>query len=98
VTALQSEYSLWWRKPEAEVIPVLEELGIAEPPVVVDRFVPAEDDAFNAMVTTRSYRKGMTVEYALSELRACAGKQFDPTVVTAFLSAYPEPGSLPIRA
>ncbi|MFL6255989.1 MAG: aldo/keto reductase [Pyrinomonadaceae bacterium] len=28
VTALQSEYSLWWREPEAEIIPVLEELGI----------------------------------------------------------------------
>jgi len=28
VTALQSEYSLWWRQPEAEVIPTLEELGI----------------------------------------------------------------------
>jgi aryl-alcohol dehydrogenase-like predicted oxidoreductase len=28
VTALQSEYSLWWRKPEEEVIPTLEELGI----------------------------------------------------------------------
>ena len=28
VTALQSEYSLWWRKPEAQVIPTLEELGI----------------------------------------------------------------------
>jgi aryl-alcohol dehydrogenase-like predicted oxidoreductase len=28
VTALQSEYSLWWRKPEEEVIPALEELGI----------------------------------------------------------------------
>ncbi len=28
VTALQSEYSLWWRKPEAEIIPLLEELGI----------------------------------------------------------------------
>src|SRR5215207_5456328 len=28
VTALQSEYSLWWRKPEEEVMPVLEELGI----------------------------------------------------------------------
>jgi len=28
VAALQSEYSLWWRKPEAEVIPALEELGI----------------------------------------------------------------------
>ncbi len=28
VTALQSEYSLWWRKPEAEIIPALEGLGI----------------------------------------------------------------------
>src|SRR5579864_3738911 len=28
VTALQNEYSLWWRRPEAEVIPALEELGI----------------------------------------------------------------------
>jgi aryl-alcohol dehydrogenase-like predicted oxidoreductase len=28
VTALQSEYSLWWRKPEAEVLPTCEELGI----------------------------------------------------------------------
>jgi len=28
VTALQSEYSLWWREPEAEVIPTLDELGI----------------------------------------------------------------------
>jgi aryl-alcohol dehydrogenase-like predicted oxidoreductase len=28
VTALQSEYSLWWREPEAKVIPTLEELGI----------------------------------------------------------------------
>jgi aryl-alcohol dehydrogenase-like predicted oxidoreductase len=28
VTAVQSEYSLWWRRPEADVIPALEELGI----------------------------------------------------------------------
>src|SRR5216684_443394 len=28
VTALQSEYSIWWREPEAEVMPTLEELGI----------------------------------------------------------------------
>jgi len=32
VTALQSEYSLWWRKPEAEVLPTLEELGIGMVP------------------------------------------------------------------
>jgi aryl-alcohol dehydrogenase-like predicted oxidoreductase len=29
VAAVQSEYSLWWRQPEAEVLPALEELGIA---------------------------------------------------------------------
>jgi aryl-alcohol dehydrogenase-like predicted oxidoreductase len=28
VAALQSEYSMWWREPEAEILPVLEELGI----------------------------------------------------------------------
>jgi aryl-alcohol dehydrogenase-like predicted oxidoreductase len=28
VTALQSEYSLWWREPEMEIVPTLEELGI----------------------------------------------------------------------
>ncbi|MGA2951234.1 MAG: aldo/keto reductase [Caulobacteraceae bacterium] len=28
VTALQSEYSLWWREPEAEILPLCEELGI----------------------------------------------------------------------
>jgi aryl-alcohol dehydrogenase-like predicted oxidoreductase len=28
VTALQSEYSLWWREPEDQILPVLEELGI----------------------------------------------------------------------
>jgi aryl-alcohol dehydrogenase-like predicted oxidoreductase len=28
VTALQSEYSLWWREPEREILPTLEELGI----------------------------------------------------------------------
>lgn len=28
VTALQSEYSLWWREPEAQILPTLEELGI----------------------------------------------------------------------
>jgi aryl-alcohol dehydrogenase-like predicted oxidoreductase len=32
VTALQNEYSLWWRRPEAEVIPMLEELGVGMVP------------------------------------------------------------------
>lgn len=33
VTALQSEYSLWWREPEAEILPTLEELGIGFVPI-----------------------------------------------------------------
>ncbi len=28
VTAIQNEYSLWWKRPEEEMIPMLEELGI----------------------------------------------------------------------
>ncbi len=32
VTAVQNEYSLWWREPEAEVLPTLEELGIGFAP------------------------------------------------------------------
>ena len=31
VTALQSEYSLWWREPEAAILPTLEQLGIGLP-------------------------------------------------------------------
>src|SRR5216117_3424042 len=34
VTAVQSEYSLWWRHPEQEVLPTLEELGIGFVPVI----------------------------------------------------------------
>jgi aryl-alcohol dehydrogenase-like predicted oxidoreductase len=34
VTALQSEYSLWWRRPEQEILPTLEELGIGFVPLV----------------------------------------------------------------
>jgi putative nucleotidyltransferase with HDIG domain len=43
-------------------------------------------DAFNAMTTTRSYRKAMPTEAALAELRQNAGTQFDPDVVHAVAS------------
>jgi len=41
VTALQSEYSLWWREPEAEILPILLELGIG----LVPRLRPAQQPA-----------------------------------------------------
>ena len=40
-------------------------------------------DAYSAMTTTRSYRKAMSVETAIEELRGCSGTQFDPEVAAA---------------
>jgi len=42
-------------------------------------------DAFNAMTTDRSYRKGMALEEALAEVERCSGTQFDPRVVEALV-------------
>jgi HD-GYP domain-containing protein (c-di-GMP phosphodiesterase class II) len=42
-------------------------------------------DAFSAMTTDRSYRRGLSHEEALAELRRCAGSQFDPRVVEALV-------------
>ena len=42
-------------------------------------------DAFNAMTTTRAYRRAMPLEAAVAELRQNAGTQFDPAVVDALL-------------
>ena len=42
-------------------------------------------DAFDAMTTDRPYRKKMSIEDAIKEIRRCAGSQFDPEVVRAFL-------------
>ncbi|MBV9889105.1 MAG: HD-GYP domain-containing protein [Acidobacteria bacterium] len=44
-------------------------------------------DAFDAMVSDRSYRKGMPTEEAIRRLRADSGTQFDPAVVQHFIAA-----------
>lgn len=44
-------------------------------------------DTFHAMVSTRCYSKGRSVEAALEELRRCGGTHFDPEVVEAFIRA-----------
>lgn len=41
-------------------------------------------DSFDAMVSDRPYRRGMSIEFALAELRRCSGTQFDPELVEAF--------------
>jgi HD-GYP domain-containing protein (c-di-GMP phosphodiesterase class II) len=47
-------------------------------------------DAFNAMTTDRPYRKALSVEVALQELRDNAGAQFDPGVVSALVTVVEE--------
>jgi two-component system, cell cycle response regulator len=44
-------------------------------------------DAFDAMTSDRSYSSAIPVADALAELRACAGTQFDPRVVDAFVAS-----------
>ncbi|MHB8107238.1 MAG: HD-GYP domain-containing protein [Candidatus Cryosericum sp.] len=43
-------------------------------------------DSFDAMVTARVYRQGTQPDAAAAEVARCAGSQFDPTVVEAFLA------------
>jgi len=46
----------------------------------------AVGDSFDAMTSDRPYRRALLIDAAREEVRRCAGSQFDPAVVTAFLS------------
>jgi putative nucleotidyltransferase with HDIG domain len=48
-------------------------------------------DCFDAMTTSRTYRKALPLEVAMTEIRRCAGTQFDPVLAEAFLAAGVEP-------
>jgi HD-GYP domain-containing protein (c-di-GMP phosphodiesterase class II) len=51
-------------------------------------------DTFDAMTTTRPYRKGLAFEIAYKELKTFAGRQFDPHLVKIFLDSHPKWGTL----
>lgn len=53
-------------------------------------------DAFDAMTTNRAYRASREPADAMEELDRCAGIQFDPDVVAAFLKAFPDASKLPL--
>jgi diguanylate cyclase (GGDEF)-like protein len=55
-------------------------------------------DAFDAMTSDRPYRKAMSVEDAIAELRANAGTQFDPKIVDAFVKLIEARGAHPLRS
>jgi putative nucleotidyltransferase with HDIG domain len=58
--------------------------------------VVAVADAFDAMTSTRSYRRARPVAAALDELQRCAGSQFDPAMVRAFVRALERWGWHPV--
>ena len=57
--------------------------GLRGDDIPVEARVVSCCDAFSAMTTNRSYRRARSHEAALTELRRCAGSQFDPAVVVA---------------
>ncbi|MEW6045648.1 MAG: HD-GYP domain-containing protein [Bacillota bacterium] len=59
--------------------------GLAGEAIRLEARILAVVDAYDAMVTTRPYRKAMTRAEAVEELRRCAGNQFDPAVVQALI-------------
>ncbi|MEU6097420.1 HD-GYP domain-containing protein [Streptomyces sp. NPDC047079] len=58
--------------------------------------VVAVADAFDAMTSTRSYRRARPVAAALEELQRCAGAQFDPAMVRALIRALDRHGWHPV--
>jgi putative nucleotidyltransferase with HDIG domain len=66
--------------------------GLAGEAIPLAARIVAVCDSFNAMTTTRSYRKGMSVADAVAEVRRCAGTQFDPAVADALLAVVGDPG------
>lgn len=59
--------------------------GISEKEIPVSARCLAIADVFDAMTTDRPYRKGMPLEYALSEITKGAGTQFDPELAVIFV-------------
>jgi PAS domain S-box-containing protein/putative nucleotidyltransferase with HDIG domain len=68
--------------------------GLAGNDIPLEARILAVADAFAAMIDHRAYRKALPTEQAIAELEACAGRQFDPQVVEAFLRVMRRKGAL----
>jgi PAS domain S-box-containing protein/putative nucleotidyltransferase with HDIG domain len=62
--------------------------GLKGEEIPIEAAILGVADAFDAMTSDRSYRKGMNVEEAINELLKYKGTQFHPEVVDAFISLY----------
>jgi putative nucleotidyltransferase with HDIG domain len=64
--------------------------GKAGEEIPVEARVLAVADAFDAMTSDRPYRRALTHEEALAEVKRCAGTQFDPEIARVFLDVFGE--------
>ena len=62
--------------------------GLRGETIPVEARIVAVVDAFHAIISKRCYSKGRSIDVAFQELERCAGTQFDPAVVGAFIRAY----------
>jgi aryl-alcohol dehydrogenase-like predicted oxidoreductase len=107
VTALQSEYSLWWREPEQEVLPVCEELGIGFVPFspLGKGFLTGKIDATTAFakddfrnIVPRFSPEARQANQSLVDLlgRIAAGKQATPAQIALAWLLAQKPWIVPI--
>ena len=71
-------------------------VGLAGDDIPLIARILAVGDAFSAMTTSRPYRKAMSIERALAELRAAAGTQLDAALVDAFVSGIEQDPNAPM--
>lgn len=69
--------------------------GLAGHDIPLPARILTVSDSYEAMTSDRPYRRGMTPDEAIGELKRCSGTQFDPLVVDAFLRALEAHG--PVR-
>jgi len=70
--------------------------GLAGDDIPIASRILLVTDAFDAMTTDRPYRKAMSIEVAVGELKSNSGSQFDPMIVEAFLRILEREGAQPL--
>jgi HD-GYP domain-containing protein (c-di-GMP phosphodiesterase class II) len=60
-------------------------LGLKGEEIPIEARILAVADTYDAMTSNRAYRKALSHEIAVAELRRCSGTQFDPRIVAVFI-------------